>query len=205
LQLFVIISLAGSMALLGVAALDIAYGLIPLSLFVLFPAFIHFILTFPEPIRYLERYPRRIWWLYLPVPLGVIEFLIGSSFLVGPVPFDLFIYITYAIILTVAIILKWGGRDLRRYPGLWGMVVLIIASNIAAIVATVIFRLDAQTVLSTFGNGLNRWIAAYGSIFVSILIGVICSPIGYHLVQKQLGYSVVTQLSQRGEKQLIEL
>ncbi len=196
LQLFVLVNLAGSVALLGVALEDIAPGLTTVALYVLFPAFIHFILAFPEPVRFLEHHPRRLWWIYVPLAFGVFQFLLGSQIAVGPVPLNLFFYITYSIILTAGIILKWGRHDLKRYPGLWGMVAIMIATSVASVVPTVVFSLDAQTALHVFGNGLNRWVVGYGSIFVGVLIGVILSGIGYHLVQRQLGPSLVTQLSQ---------
>ncbi len=203
LQLFVPITLAGNMALLGVALIDVANGLVALSLFVILPAFIHFILAFPEPIRYLERHPRRIWWLYAPLVLALAEFLLGTSLTIGGFQADIILYLIYGIIATVAIIWKWGRRDLRRYPGLWGLIAIIIASNVASIGATVIFGLNAATVFSVFGNGLNRWIAAYGTIFVGILIGVICSTVGYHFVQRQLGPSLVTQVSKELDRKTL--
>jgi len=98
--------------------------------------------------------------------------------------------------LTAAIILKWGRHDLKRYPGLWGMIAIMLATSIASMVPTIVFSLDGQTTLNVFGNGLNRWAVGYGTIFIGVLIGIILSAIGYHLVQRQLGPSLVTQISQ---------
>lgn len=196
LQLFTVVNLAGSVALLSVALQDVAPGLVAVALYVLFPAFIHLILAFPEPIRFLESHPRRLWWLYVPLAFGIAEFLWGAQVLVGSLPLDLFFYVAYSIILTAAILLKWGRRDLKRYPGLWGMIAIMLATSIASVVPTTVFSLDAHTVLAVFGNGLNRWTVGYGTLFVAVLIGVILSGIGYHLVQRQLGPSLITQLSQ---------
>jgi len=196
LQFFTIFSLSGNMALLGVALLDIAYGLIAVALYILLPTFICFILVFPEPARAAERHPRRLLLLYAALPFGVIQFLLGSPLIIGGFEANLVLYVIYAVALTAAIVLKWGRRDIRHYPGLWGIVAIIIASNIAAVTATFLFGLDGQTILRVFGNGLNHMLIAYGSIFVSVLVGVILAPIGYHLVQRQLGLSLVTQDSQ---------
>jgi tRNA A-37 threonylcarbamoyl transferase component Bud32 len=202
LQLFTIFSLAGSMALLGVALADIAYGLIAVALYILLPTFICFILVFPEPTRAVERHPRRLLLLYAALPFGLVQFLLGSPLVIGGFEANLVLYIIYAVALTAAIILKWGRRDIRRYSGLWGIVAIIIASNIAAVAATFLFGLDGQTIVRVFGNGLNHMLVAYGCIFVSVLIGVILAPVGYHLVQRQLGVSLVTTDSQSSSARL---
>ena len=196
MQLFTIVNLAGSTALLSVALLDIVPGLLSVALYTLFPAFIHFVLVFPEPVRFLEHHPRRLWWLYVPLAFGIFQFLWGAPILIGSLQLDLFFYIAYSIVLTAAIILKWGRHDLKRYPGLWGMIAIMLATSIASMVPTIVFSLDGQTTLNVFGNGLNRWAVGYGTIFIGVLIGIILSAIGYHLVQRQLGPSLVTQISQ---------
>jgi serine/threonine protein kinase len=200
LQVYTLTTCAGLLALIGIPLLDVANGLTTFALLVLFPAYVHFILLFPEPATLLERYPRRVWWLYAPILLGIAQFLLGADFTIYGFDFNLLLYMAYATLLTVAFIAKWVRRDARRYPGLWGIIAVMLASNIAAVAASILFGLHADTVLATFGNGINRWIAAYSSIFVTILVGVVLSTIGYHSVQRQLGYSLITAVSQRGSQ-----
>jgi len=198
MQIFTLVYMAGVVALIAVALIDVAYGLIPVALFILFPAFIHFILAFPEPVRFMERASRRVWWIYVPLAFGMFQFMTGHPVLISGIEANLILYVIYAVLLIAAIILKWGRRDLKRYPGLWGIVAIIIASVFASIAATIILNFNAPTIMSVFGNGVSHVTIGYGLIFFSILVGTILGAIGYHLVQRQLGYSLVTQISQRG-------
>ncbi len=199
MQLFIFIQLAGTLALLGVAVTDLAYGFISVALYILLPSFIRLIFSFPEPSPWFAKYQRRLQWLYLPLAFGLIQFLLGDPLRFGGFEVNLVIYIVYAVVLTLAIIFKWGRRDLKRYPGLWGFISIILASNAAAVVGTVFLELPAEAVFSVFGNGYNRLLAGYGVIFGGVTVGIILSTVGYHLVQRQLGYSLVTQVSRQHE------
>jgi serine/threonine protein kinase len=199
LQIFSLIQLAGTLALIGVALTDIAYGLIALALYTMLPSFIRIILSFPEPSPWIEKYPNRLGWLYLPLAFGLVQFLLGDSLRINGFEANLAIYITYAVILTLAIIFKWGRRDLKRYPGLWGIISIILASNAAAVIGTVFLEMPADAVFKIFGNGYTRLLAGYGVIFGGVAVGIVLSSLGYHLVQRQLGYSLVTQVSQQSE------
>ena len=192
-QLFALILLIGCFALVGSGVGNVLVNIDNLALFILLPLLVHFILVFPTPVKFLEDHRRILLLLYLPVPVGLIEFLLGHALLYA-LGFDLVIYAAYSILILAAIILKWVRNDLRHYRGLRWLISMLATISLIAVLATIIFTYDDIETVRTFwgGNGLNLYYAAYGVIVVGSIVAVLLGVIGYHKLQTQIGPSLAT-------------
>jgi hypothetical protein len=140
-----------------------------------------------------------VWWLYAPCLVPLVEFIIGSD-LWASFNINLLIYCVYGLAILLIIVVKWGRRDLKHYPGLSWLVGMFVLMVITVVISAFFFAItDFDNVKTLFGNAVNE----YNWIFVVIIVGsavaVVMGVIGYHKVQLQLGPSLIMQDTRSGK------
>jgi hypothetical protein len=189
-QVFTLILMATCFTLVASGVTNVIHNIDGFALLIVLPLLLHLMLIFPEPLRYFQDHPRHIWLIYLPVSVGLIEFLIG----VGSVfnGFNLAIYSFYGVLLVVALIFKWWRRDLKRYRALWLLLMPWIAVIIGVPIVQALYVFDDYSHIKAWwgGSGILMIMVNYGiTIGVSIFC-VIVGTLGVHRVQRMIGRSV---------------
>ena len=73
-QIFFMLMMSVSFVLVATIVSPLIPFFDTVALHIVLPLLLHFVLIFPEPIRYFERHPRRVCWLYLPFFVALAEF-----------------------------------------------------------------------------------------------------------------------------------
>jgi eukaryotic-like serine/threonine-protein kinase len=198
-QLFALLLLAQSFTITALGVSAVLPGLPHVTYYVLFPALLHFTLIFPTPIRYLQRHPRHVWLLYLPLPLALFQFLTGWQFRIGNFDANYFVYAIYIGALITADIFKGLLRDTRRYPSSWWLMFAkwVMASTGGLAVFLALQRTSSQRMLP---NAQDMVLLLYISLAVGTSIFVLFYVIGFHRLQRSIGPSLVTQDSRFGSR-----
>ena len=110
-QLFATVLLAGGFAIVASGMTNLLTNFDSLAFFIFLPLLIHLVLIFPEPLPWLEQHRLWIWLLYIPLPVSLVEFLSATP----AFQFNMMIYVGYAVLLIIVIVLKWIRRDFKHY------------------------------------------------------------------------------------------
>jgi hypothetical protein len=146
----------------------------------------------------LEQHRTWIWLLYVPFPISLVEFLTATS----AFQFNMIIYAGYAVLLIVAILLKWIRRDLKHYHPLRLFITafLVGLGTILLLVATT--TLDDYAIVKAVwnDNALLARIVAYGTVTIGASLGVWLCTLGVHRVQILLGPSIPAEFDSSGRR-----
>jgi hypothetical protein len=164
-------------------------------MYILLPLLLHLTLVFPQPIRHLRDHPKMIWWLYLPLPLGLVEFLLGVP---GFDRLNLVVYAAYSLLNLGAVIMKWGRHDLKRFRPMWLLLAAWFVASVTSLLGEALATFDDYTIVRTLwgGNGLLLLAVDYGVITLGSFLAIVLGTLGLHRVQMLLGHAVKTEVSQ---------
>ena len=187
-QICTMLLMAASFALVASGVTDVITNVDSLAMFLLLPLLLHLVLMFPEPVSYLRNHPIRVVLVYLSLPLGLIEFLLGTP---GFDDLNLLVYIVYAVLILAAVIVKWARHDLNRYRPLWILLVAIFIASMTALLSEVLSVIDGYDVVQAIwgGNGWALLIATYVVIVIGATLAILFGTVGLHRVQLTLGRS----------------
>ncbi len=172
---------------------------------IVLPSLLIFILLFPEPLRILEKRRYLIWLLYIPLIVPLIEFFTGQG--IPPnseIELQLFGYIGYALAIIVAVVWKWGLRDLKRYHSLAVMLIGFLFVSATVIPSSVINAFDLPTTQHLFGSDTYQRITALWIVSIGSALAVLLTWLGYHRLQKQIGPSFVTHTGEDTSGQILK-
>lgn len=203
LQVLFPLFLAASMFLISRAMT----GLIPLIDVVVanivLPALIHFMLVFPRPMAWLEKYPRRIWLLYLPLTIALLQFMLGQRIEINGVHILFYSFIAYSVGILFFLFYKWVRVDWKSFPGMKWIMVGFGLIAVVTLFDQIILTLSSEAVLSIYGNGAYRQMQTALQIPIMIALVSVMVALGYHTVQKQIGATLAlthtTQLREIGK------
>jgi hypothetical protein len=203
LQVLFPLFLAASMFLISRAMT----GLIPLIDVVVanivLPALIHFMLIFPRPMAWLEKYPRRVWFLYLPLTVALLQFMLGQRIDINGVHILFYSFIAYSLLILFFLFYKWVRVDWKSFPGMKWIMIGFGLIAVVTILDQIILTLSSEAVLSIYGNGAYRQMQTALQIPLMIAVVSVMVALGYHTVQKQIGASLAlthtTQLREMGK------
>ena len=195
IQIFTMVLMATSFALVASGVTNEIANLDGIAVFILLPLLLHLILLFPQPLRYFEQHPRRLWLIYLPFPIALTEFLLGSW---GFDRFNVIIYLAYALLIIAAIWFKWARQDLKRYPSLRLLLVVWCIASVTIFLGESLAAFDDYTIVKALwgGNGLVLLAVDYGLITLGSTISVLFGTLGIHRVQKVIGRTVSSPSAQ---------
>lgn len=202
LQILFPLFLAASMFLISRAMT----GLIPLIDVVVanivLPALIHFMVVFPRPMTWVERYPRRIWFLYVPLTVALLQFMLGQRIDINGVHILFYSFIAYSLGILFFLFYKWVRVDWKSFPGMKWIMIGFGLIAVVTIIDQIILTLSSEAVMSIYGNGAYRQMQTALQIPIMIALVSVMVALGYHTVQKQIGASLAlthtTQLREIG-------
>ncbi len=151
---------------------------------------LHIILVFPEQAAWVKRHPRRIWWIYAPVVVG-LYYLLTRTPIILPIlnlPLQALDYLIYAIAIIALLIIKWLRRDLKKYPDVrWLIYGLAFAMALGLYYVVVFYLLPADVLNNVLGGATFQTVV--NDIVLVLLQSIlpILIAVGIHRVQKQLG------------------
>jgi serine/threonine protein kinase len=187
LSLCVILCLLVSFFLTASAAGALLINLDTLAAYFLLALLLRFVLTYPEGARLSPP----LWVLLLPTTIGILEFLMQQEFLIREIALDTIAVDTLGLIIGLAVIVKWLGHDLKRYPALGWVIFTVVSFGVIGGMIDLAHTLDDYaTVSQFFGDGLSFYILLYA---VEMGVGgfnLIVGLIGVHRVQLQIGSAV---------------
>jgi hypothetical protein len=195
LQIFFPLLLASAFLFLAFALSHMVVYIDSVTSHIVLPSLVIFILMFPDPLRMLERRRFLLWLIYIPLIVPLIEFLTGQG--IPPnsrVELQLYSYIGYALAIIAAVFVKWVGRDLKRYPALWVLLIGCLTASFTVIPSTLINTLDLATARSIFGTDTSLRITSISLVGIGSALAILLTSVGYHRLQKQIGPSFVAQL-----------
>ncbi len=180
--------LAGCFAVTAAGVTNVLTNLDIVALSIFLPLLLHMVLVFPQPHGRLVGKRNRLWLLYLPLPIGFIEFVLGTE-IFGR--FNVAIYASYSIVLIGAIMLKWVGQDLKRYRPLRLLIGSLLLASSAALLGEAIMAFDDYETVQRLwnGNGLILQVTCFSVIAMGTTLAVLLGTIGFHRVQLLLGRS----------------
>lgn|GEM_PF-559383 len=190
LQVLFPLFLAASMFLISRAMEDLIPFIDVVVSHIVLPALIQFMLVFPRPMAWVEKYPRRVWLLYVPLIIPLIEFMTGQRIEINGVHVPFYSFIAYAVGILFLLFYKWVRVDWKSFPGMkW---IMIGFGMIAAftILDQIILTMSSEAVISLYGNGAYRQMQTALQVPIMIAIVSLMVSLGYHTVQKQLGASM---------------
>jgi hypothetical protein len=198
IQLFATVLLAGAFALVASVTTNLLTNFDSLAFFLFLPLLIHLVLIYPEPLPWLEQHRLWIWLLYIPFPVSLAEFLLA----IAPAQFNIIVYVGYAALLNVVIMLKWIRRDLKHYRPLR----LLISASLVGLgimlllVVTNTFD-DYATVKAVWnGNGLLARLVSYGAVTIGASLATWLCTLGVHRLQLLLGPSISAEFDAAGQR-----
>ena len=203
LQVLFPLFLAASMFLISRAMEDLIPFIDVVVSHILLPALIHFMLVFPRPMGWMEKYPRRIWLLYLPLIVTLTEFMTGQRIELNGVHIPFYSFMAYAIGILFLLFYKWVRVDWKSFPGMKWIMIGFGMIAVFTILDQIILTMSSETVLAVYGNGAYRTMQTALQIPIMIALVSVMVSLGYHTVQKQLGASMAlthtTQLREMGK------
>jgi serine/threonine protein kinase len=194
-QIGTMLLMAASFALVASGVTDVITNIDSLAMYILLPLLLHLTLVFPEPIRYLRDHPKMIRWLYLPLPLGLVEFLLGVP---GFDRLNLVVYSVYSLLNLGAVIVKWGRHDLKRFRPMWLLLAAWLVASVTSLLGEALATFDDYTIVRALwgGNGLLLLAVNYGVITLGSFLAILLGTLGLHRVQMRLGHAVKTEVLQ---------
>jgi hypothetical protein len=192
MQIFAPFLLIGSFTLIAtIVSGNVIYQLDTLGLYLLLPTVLHFILIFPQPIRYIIRHPSRIWWMYSPFIIAMILFLTNSTVTI----ITLVVCGSYGIAILLAIVLKWVRVDVKYYPPMKWLIGMFVALVVMVIAAIVMINLANGSIPGAGPNRQYLWVVRDGLVSIGSVVIAVMGIIGYHRTQRQLGPSIIMRSS----------
>ena len=152
------------------------------------PALIHFMLVFPTPSRVVQRHPRIIWLLYVPVTFALIEFLTAIDLpSIGGLSITTMDYIVYALGISVLLIGKWLRKDVKQYRSLWWFIISFSMVIELTLVDNLLFSRNYPLGRQVFGT--DSWVTLLNPVHIALAVAVamVLASIGYHRVQSLMG------------------
>jgi len=154
---------------------------------IVLPALIHFMLVFPRPMGWMEKYPRRVWLMYLPLIIPLIEFMTGQRIEINGLHVPFYSFIGYAVGILFLLFYKWVRVDWKSFPGMKWIMIGFGAIAAFTILDQIILTLSSESVLAIYGNGAYRTMQTALQVPLMIALVSLMVSLGYHTVQTQLG------------------
>jgi len=160
-----------------------------------FAVTIDFILRFPTPARRFQKRPWLTRLLYVPVILPVFSFFTGIEAHLGALDVGFTLFLIYIGLMIAAQTLKWLRLDTNKHKGVW---ILLIANYQAGIIGGIAtyLAIAGDFPQPPFGNTSIAQIVLFGMLGISTLLYAVLQAVGFHLVQRKLGPSIITLASQ---------
>jgi hypothetical protein len=167
---------------------------------IVLPALIHFMLVFPRPVAWLEKYPRRVWLLYVPLIVPLFEFMLDYRVEINGLHAPFYSFVGFSLGILFLLFYKWVRVDWKSFPGMRWIMVGFGLIAVTTILDQIVLSLPTETVIAVYGNAAYRTMQTALQIPLMIAVVSVMVALGYHTVQKQLGASLAlthtTQLRQ---------
>jgi tRNA A-37 threonylcarbamoyl transferase component Bud32 len=191
-QMFAALMLVQGLALVSTGTVHVNIDFAQISFMIFFALMIDFMLRFPTPAR--RIIPRRLWLvrlLYVPVLLPVYQFLTGQTVLIGTLDVGFTLFLVYIGIMLVVQTLKWLRVDTRRFKGVWVLLAGNYTMGAVGAFSTYLAIAGAST-QPPFDNASIAQLVLFGALSVGAVFFTLTQVIGFQMVQRQLGPSIVT-------------
>jgi tRNA A-37 threonylcarbamoyl transferase component Bud32 len=194
-QLFAGLMLIQGLALAGTGTVHVNLALSQIFYMGFFAVLINFILRFPTPARRFQKRPWLMRLLYVPIAIPIFTFFTGIPVLFGLLDVGFTLFFVYIIIMITAMTLKWLRWDARKHKGVW---FLLIANYQAGLFGgfSTFLAVAGSTPEPPFGNTSIAQLVLFGTLSVSTLFYAVLQAIGFHIVQRKLGPSIISLASQ---------
>ncbi len=184
-----------SLILLELTVTAVATGVVPavpglyhVTFYLFFAMAMQFVLTFPTQWPVLQRIPWLRWVLYLPVILGLVQFLSGQAIRIGDLDFNMILYAGYGVALLTVQVAKWIRRDMRHYPELWitlsGHLFLALMGGVS-----IYLNIARSSPGRIVDNSSHLLIGLFVTLGVGVAVFAITQVVGFLFIQKRIGAS----------------
>lgn len=194
-QFFAGLMLIQALALAGTGTVHTNQALSQIFYMGFFANLVDFILRFPTPARRFQKRPWLLRLLYAPIVVPVFTFFTGIPVHLGFLDVGFTLFLAYILVMITALTLKWLYIDTRKHKGVWLLLIANYQAGIIGGVATYL-AIAGNTPEPPFGNTSVAQIVLFGLLAFSTLLYGILQTIGFHIVQRKLGPSIITMASQ---------
>jgi len=194
-QLFAGLMLLQGMALAATGTIHVNIAMAQIFYMAFFAVVIDFILRFPTPSRRVQKRPWLLRLLYIPIIIPVFSFFTGVAANIGALNISFALFLVYIPLMITAQTLKWLWLDTRKHKGVW---VLLIANYQAGFIGgfATYLAIAGSFPNPPFGNASVAQIVLFGLLGASTLLYGVLQAIGFHIIQRKLGPSIITLASQ---------
>jgi len=194
-QFFAGLMLLQGLALAATGTIHVNIAMAQIFYMAFLAVVIHFILRFPTPARRFQRRPWLLRLLYIPIVIPVFSFFTGIETNLGALNISFALFLLYIPLMITAQTLKWLWLDTRKHKGIW---VLLIANYQAGFIGgfATYLAIAGSFPNPPFGNASVAQIVLFGALGASSLLYGVLQAIGFHIVQRKLGPSIITLASQ---------
>lgn len=194
-QFFAGLMLIQALALAGTGTVHTNQALSQIFYMGFFANLVDFILRFPTPARRFQKRPWLLRLLYIPIVVPVFTFFTGIPVHFGFLDVGFTLFLAYIVVMITALTLKWLLIDTRKHKGVW---LLLLANYQAGLIGgfATYLAIAGNSPQPPFGNTSIAQIVLFGSLAFSTLLYGILQVIGFHIVQRKLGPSLITIASQ---------
>lgn len=194
-QLFAGVMLIQGLALAGTGTVHVNLALSQIFYMGFFAALINFILRFPTPARRFQKRPWLVRLLYVPVVVPIFTFFTGIPVLIGFLDVGFTLFFAYIATMITAMTLKWLRWDTRKHKGVWFLLIANYQAGLFGGFATFL-AVAGSSPEPPFGNTSVAQLVLFGTLSVSTLLYAVLQAIGFHVVQRRLGPSIISLASQ---------